>query len=161
MFWTEMEEMMHVLESTLNIDFIRGTISGPRKKEGIIKVRIRPLEKRGKLYFQLEALTKTQAFHENLSPEEAKKRIASYMEEFRQIQIETVSEDVTILMSRKGKSSVRRKKKQENMQKADLSHNRKKKLDTLHATPRTAPKRLKITLSKHNGKKKKPKTTCT
>ena len=48
------------------------------------------------------------------------------MEEFRQIQIETVSEDVTILMSRKGKSSVRRKKKQENMQKADLSHNRKK-----------------------------------
>ena len=126
MFWTEMEEMMHVLESTLNIDFIRGTISGPRKKEGIIKVRIRPLEKRGKLYFQLEALTKTQAFHENLSPEESKKRIASYMEEFRQIQIETVSEDVTILMSRKGKSSVRRKKKQENMQKADLSHNRKK-----------------------------------
>lgn len=126
MFWTEMEEMMHVLESTLNIDFIRGTISGPRKKEGIIKVRIRPLEKRGKLYFQLEALTKTQAFYENLSPEEAKKRIASYMEEFRQIQIETVSEDVTILMSRKGKSSVRRKKKQENMQKADLSHNRKK-----------------------------------
>ena len=86
-----MEEMMHVLESTLNIDFIRGTISGPRKKEGIIKVRIRPLEKRGKLYFQLEALTKTQAFHENLSQEEAKKRIASYMEEFRQIQIETVS----------------------------------------------------------------------
>ena len=54
MFWTEMEEMMHVLESTLNIDFIRGTISGPRKKEGIIKVRIRPLEKRGKLYFQLK-----------------------------------------------------------------------------------------------------------
>ena len=91
MFWTEMEEMMHVLESTLNIDFIRGTISGPRKKEGIIKVRIRPLEKRGKLYFQLEALTKTQAFQENLSPEEAKKRMASYMEEFRQIQIETVS----------------------------------------------------------------------
>lgn len=46
-----MEEIQNVLKSILNIDFIRGTISGPRKKEGIIKVKVRPLEKRGGAVF--------------------------------------------------------------------------------------------------------------
>lgn len=46
-----MEELMNVLESTLNIDFIRGTISGPRNRDGIIKVKIRPLEKRENCIF--------------------------------------------------------------------------------------------------------------
>ena len=61
-----MEELRDMLESMLNIEFIRGTISGPRSREGIVKVKIRPLEKKGELWFQLEA------FHENLSPGEAK-----------------------------------------------------------------------------------------
>ena len=60
---------MNVLEGTLNINFIRGTISGLRSRDGIVKVKIRPLEKKGELYFQLEAFTKTQAFHENAAPQ--------------------------------------------------------------------------------------------
>ena len=122
-----MEEIRNVLKNTLNIEFIRGTISGPRKKEGIIKVKMRPLEKRGELYFQFEAFTKTQAFHENLTSEAAGERAALYMEDFRQMQIETVKEDITILVSKKGKVTVQRKKKKEEAQKADLSHDRKKR----------------------------------
>lgn len=122
-----MEEIRNVLKNTLNIEFIRGTISGPRKKEGIIKVKMRPLEKRGGLYFQFEAFTKTQAFHENLTSEAAGERAALYMEDFRQMQIETVKEDITILVSKKGKVTVQRKKKKEAAQKADLSHDRKKR----------------------------------
>ena len=98
-----MEELMNVLEGTLNIDFIRGTISGPRSRDGIVKVKIRPLEKKGELYFQLEAFTKTQAFHENAGPQEAKERIAEYMKSFRQMQIETVSENISVLTSKKRK----------------------------------------------------------
>ena len=122
-----MEEIRNVLKSTLNIEFIRGTISGPRKKEGIRKVKVRPLEKKGELYFQFEAFTKTQAFHENLNPDAAEARAALYMEEFRQMQIETVNEDITILVSKKGKVTVQRKKKKEAAQKAELSHDRKKR----------------------------------
>ena len=122
-----MEEIRNVLKNTLNIEFIRGTISGPRKKEGIIKVKMRPLEKRGELYFQFESFTKTQAFHENLTSEAAGERAALYMEDFRQMQIETVKEDITILVSKKGKVTVQRKKKKEAAQKADLSHDRKKR----------------------------------
>lgn len=122
-----MEEIRNVLKNTLNIEFIRGTISGPRKKEGIIKVKMRPLEKRGELYFQFESFTKTQAFHENLTSEAAEERAALYMEDFRQMQIETVKGDITILVSKKGKVTVQRKKKKEEAQKADLSHDRKKR----------------------------------
>ena len=122
-----MEEIRNVLKSALNIEFIRGTISGPRKKEGIRKVKVRPLEKKGDLYFQFESFTKTQAFHENLAPEAAEEKAALYMEEFRQMQIETVSEDITILVSKKGKVTVQRKKKKEAAQKAELSHDRKKR----------------------------------
>lgn len=122
-----MEEIQSVLKRILNIDFIRGTISGPRKKEGIIKVKVRPLERKGALYFQLESFTKTQAFHENLTPESAVEKIALYMEAFRQMQVETVKEDVTVLVSKKGKVTVQRKKKKENAQKADLAHDRRKR----------------------------------
>ena len=122
-----MEELMNVLEGTLNIDFIRGTISGPRSRDGIVKVKIRPLEKKGELYFQLEAFTKTQAFHENAGPQEAKERIAEYMKSFRQMQIETVSENISVLTSKKGKITIQRKKRQTPGKAADLSHNRKKK----------------------------------
>ena len=107
-----MEELRDMLESMLNIEFIRGTISGPRSREGIVKVKIRPLEKKGELWFQLEAFTNTQAFHENLSPGEAKERIAEYMQRFRQMQIETVSENVSVLTSKKGKVTIQRKKRQ-------------------------------------------------
>ena len=123
----KMEELITVLESILNIDFIRGTISGPRNKDGIIKVKVRPLEKKGELYFQLEAFTATQAFHENAGPQEAKKRIAEYMKQFRQLQIETVSENISVLTSKKGKITIQRKKRQVKGKSADLSHNRKKK----------------------------------
>lgn len=121
-----MEEISSLLREVLNIDFVRAVISNPVKKEGIIKVKVRPVETKGNLYFQIESFTKTQAFHENLSGEEAAEKILKYMEDFRQMQIETVHEDCTVLVSRKGKVTVKRRKRQTAAKKADLSHNRKK-----------------------------------
>ena len=81
-----MDEILRLLPEILNIDLIRGTSSNPRDKEGIIKIRVRPLEKKGELYFQLESFTKTQAFHENLTAKDACRKIAGYMERFGQMQ---------------------------------------------------------------------------
>ena len=53
--------------------------------------------------FQLEAFTKTQAFHRNLNPEAAGEILAVVMERFGQMQLETVSQDCTVLISKKGK----------------------------------------------------------
>lgn len=98
-----MEEISKLLKEVLNIDFIRAVISNPVKKEGIIKVKVRPVETKGELHFQLESFTKTQAFHENLGAADAEKRILEYMEAFRQMQIETVNEECTVLVSKKAR----------------------------------------------------------
>lgn len=105
-----MEEISKMLTEILNGDFIRAVISFPRKKEGILKVKVRPVEKKGKLFFQLESFTKTQAFHENLEADAAGERIKKYMEEFQQMQAETVKETWTVLVSKKGKVTVKRRK---------------------------------------------------
>ena len=119
-----MDEILRLLTEILNIDFIRGIISNPRDKTGIIKIKVRPLEKKGKLLFQIESFTKTQAFHENLTGEDACRKIAGYMEQFGQMQLETVREEGTVLVSRKGKVTVRRRRRQKEAGPADRSHNR-------------------------------------
>lgn len=122
-----MEEIRNLLEEVLTPDFIRGVISGPRKKDGIQKIKIRPVEINGSLCFQMESFTKTQAFHKNLERSEACLELCGYMKEFRQLQIETVNEEDTILVSKKGKSTIKRKRRKEKGKKADLSHNRRKR----------------------------------
>ena len=136
-----MEEIKKLLKEVLNREFIRAVISSPKEKEGtavllecgtepvqgILKIKVRPLEKRGELMFQLEAFTKTQAFHRNLNPEAAGEILATVMERFGQMQLETVSQDCTVLISKKGKVTIRRKQKKIRAKAADLSHNRKKR----------------------------------
>lgn len=122
-----MEEISKLLTDILGSGLIRIVISGPKKKEGILKIKVRPVEKRGELLFQIESFTKTQAFHENLDAEQARRQILSYMEDFRQIQAETVKETASVLVSKKGKATVKRKKRAQEACPADHSHNRKKR----------------------------------
>ena len=122
-----MNEILRLLQDSLNIDFIRAVISGPRNKDGIVKVKIRPVERKGKLEFQLESFTRTQAFHENLDGPAAALKILKYMEQFRQMQIETTGEESVVLVSKKGKITVKRKKRQAQVKTADRAHDRKKR----------------------------------
>lgn len=122
-----MENLQEILEESLNINFVRAVISNPRVKEGILKVKVRPIEKQGELYFQFEAFTKTQVFHENLKADEAVERILSYMEEFKQMQMTAGMKDYTVLVSKKGKISVQAKKRKDEAVKPDLSHNKNKR----------------------------------
>lgn len=122
-----MEEIIQFLAGILNREFIRAVFSNPRVKDNVVKAKLRPMEQKGELLFQLESFTKTQAFHKNLTVEETKDELAKLLEEFRQVQVETVSEDITILISKKGKATIKRKRKKVQAKAADLSHNRKKK----------------------------------
>ena len=122
-----MEEIIQFLAGILNREFIRAVFSNPRVKDNVVKAKLRPMEQKGELLFQLESFTKTQAFHKNLTVEETKDELAKLLEEFRQVQVETVSEDITVLLSKKGKATIKRKRKKVQAKAADLSHNRKKK----------------------------------
>lgn len=122
-----MERLKELLQVSLNTDFIGAVISNPRKKGGVKKIKIRPVQKDGRVYFQFEAFTEKQAFHENLRAEEACEKMISYMEEFRQMQMKTRAADISVLVSKKGKVTVQEKKRKQMLPPADLSHNRKKK----------------------------------
>ena len=122
-----MEEIIQFLAGILNREFIRAVFSNPRVKDNVVKAKLRPMEQKGELLFQLESSIKTQAFHKNLTVEETKDELAKLLEEFRQVQVETVSEDITVLISKKGKATIKRKRKKVQAKAADLSHNRKKK----------------------------------
>ena len=122
-----MDELRTVLEDNLNSEFLLAVLSNPRRADGPNKVRIRPVRHKDRHVYQFEAFCGTQVFHQNLEKEEACGKILEYMENFRQMQLETQSAAVSALVSKKGKVTVQRKKKKEEAQKADLSHDRKKR----------------------------------
>ena len=122
-----MENLRVLFEENLNTDFISATLSSPRTKGGAVKVKVRPLLKKGTLFFQLEEFKGNQAFHRNLPADEACAALLLYMEEMKQFQMETRQASVTALVSKKGKVTVKKKARKEPAKKADLSHNRQKR----------------------------------
>lgn len=122
-----MQELKTLFQESLNIDFISGIFSNPRIKDDIKKIKIRPLQKGGQLYFQFEQYTQTQVFHDNCLPDEALSKCLSLLENFRQLQMETKSMQHTVLISKKGRSTIKTKRQTVVVASADLSHNRKKK----------------------------------
>ena len=122
-----MENLRTLFEETLNTDFISATLSSPRTKGGVVKVKVRPLMKKGTLFFQLEEFKGNQAFHRNLPAHEACEALLVYMEEMKQLQMETRQSSITALVSKKGKVTVKKKARREPAKEADLSHNRQKR----------------------------------
>ena len=116
-----------LFEENLNTDFISATLSSPRTKGGVVKVKVRPLLKKGTLFFQLEEFKGNQAFHRNLPADEACAALLLYMEEMKQLQMETRQSSITALVSKKGKVTVKKKARREPAKEADLSHNRQKR----------------------------------
>ena len=121
-----MQELKSLFQESLTIDFITGIFSNPRIKDDIKKIKVRPLMKGEQLYFQFEQYTQTQVFHENLLPEEAIEKCVALMDDFRQLQMETKSMQHSVLVSKKGKATVKSKKQTNAAAPVDLSHNRKK-----------------------------------
>lgn len=122
-----MENLKELLKEHLNIDFVAATLSNPRTKDGVTKVKVRPIMSGDTLFFQLETFRNNQAFHRNLETEEACKELEQCMEEMKQMQIETKKHLVSVLVSKKGKATVKKKNIQNGCgRQVDLSHNRKK-----------------------------------
>ncbi|MDO5589930.1 MAG: SAM-dependent methyltransferase [Lachnospiraceae bacterium] len=121
-----MEELKKLLNEQLNKDFGSATLSGAKDRTGVTKVRVRPIMKQGELLFQLESFRGNQAFHENLSAEETCEKLLAYMQSMKQMQMETRTYNYTILVSKKGKVTIKRKLQRGEWKQVDLTHNRKK-----------------------------------
>ena len=100
-----MENLRILLQENLNIDFVSAVLSGPREKDRIMKVKVRPLLKKDTLFFQLEIFQGNQAFHKNLKADDAVEEILCLMKEMKQLQMETKEYSCTVLVSRKGRAA--------------------------------------------------------
>lgn len=122
-----MNELRQLLQENLNIELISAILSNPRNKDGATKVKVRPLMKNEKLLFQLEVFQNNQAFHKNAEAGEAVSLILEHMENMKQMQLETRHDLYTVLISKKGKVTIKHKVQKCEKAAADFSHNRKKR----------------------------------
>ena len=108
----EKRELHSVLTDFLNERLIQVTASGQAEKNDFLKAKIRPVLAKGALHFQAEEFIEKQAFHKNFTAEEAVDYLESLMEtSFRQLQLEAQDKSGTVLVSKKGKITVKVKKK--------------------------------------------------
>lgn len=127
------EELSKVWNEILNIDFVEGIISNATKLEEASKIKIRPLLLKEQLKFQLTSYCGNQVFHKNMSKQELLRVCQEWFSpnelHFKQAQLQTRTEDISVLLSKKGKVSIKRKKKKQvDLEfRMDLSHNRAKK----------------------------------
>lgn len=123
------ENIEQILEESISSDLIQIVISNGPNTFQVNKVKARPVMLKDKLQYQASEYVGKQIFHNNYSKEELIQGIYSYLEEgMKQIQITTKLKDYTILVSKKGKVTI--KSKQIGVKQAErsvnLTHNRKK-----------------------------------
>ncbi len=123
-----MEELRTLLETCLNEELLHIVISGQRvMKEPIQKIKVRPLQGRSGLTFQAALWDGKKEFHKNYEEKEMISALLAWMSrDFKQMQLETTKQTVTVLVSKKGKVTIRAKRCVQKREKADLSHNRTK-----------------------------------
>ncbi len=122
-----MNEVRKLFQESLNIDFLGATLSNPKNKDDVKKIKVRPLMKKDTLIFQCELFKNNQAFHENYDAVEIVDVLTKYMEDFKQLQLETKRYYATALVSKKGKSTIKKKVQSGPVKEVNLSHNREKK----------------------------------
>lgn len=131
-------ELNRLLEREVGLSLHRILISGQRSAEAPAKVRIRPVQLRGELYFQCQETRGTKEFHRNLTKEELIGQVQAWMEkDFRQLQLESANGLGTVLVSKKGKMTVKWKARMNGTGQTleSLSHNRKKRYLLEEGTP--------------------------
>ena len=122
-----MEQWKTILENYLDEKLVQMILSNPRTKDGSKKIQILPLLLKGTLIFQASEYKNNQVFHHNLTRETVPARVAEWMEQMRQLEVEHQQGKVHALVSKKGKVTVKTSRHACTEKKVDLSHNRAKK----------------------------------
>lgn len=120
----QLEQLLKDVLTTMLVDMV---ISGVRGQGDISKVRVRPVMIKENLYFQVSKYIGKQIFHENLTASEAETRICQWLaSDFRQAQIRMADRNIAVLVSKKGKVTIKTRAAV-NRSEQGMAHNRKKK----------------------------------
>lgn len=121
-----MDELGRLLEDMMDERLVQVTLSNSRNPAWGDKLKLRPVLIRDKLMFQSTRYTGAQVFHQNHTPEEAGSLIEDMLHrQFRQCEMTARDRSATVLVSKKGKMTVKVRQTVCNTV-AGLSHDREK-----------------------------------
>ncbi len=134
------ETLESMLDYFINQSLIQLILSNPTDRERILKVKLRPVMLKETLVYQAEEFVGAQAFHKNLTEDEAKAYISERLaRDFKQAELLSSLGNATVLVGKKGTMTVKAKRKlpQEGLDPSEgtritaslsgaLMHNRKK-----------------------------------
>lgn len=128
------EQLGILLQDTVDSRLYQIVLSNPRKKDGAFKIKIRPVMLKGRLVFQETVYKGTKVFHENYECGDLIAHIENMLhDEFKQCEIEHRTCKAVILVSKKGKMTVKRKQidaaetEKESAGRLQMTHNRVKR----------------------------------
>ena len=132
----EQARLRQILEFCLDKDLERILLNNPVDASIFSKTKIRPLLLKGELIFQAEEQRGKQAFHKNLNIDEAILYVENCLaHDFRQGEITSAKGKGTVLVSKKGKMTVKFKQQARIITQKTLEHNRKKQYLLPEGTP--------------------------
>ncbi len=121
-----MDELSGLLREIMNEKLVQAILSNSRDKSYGDKLKMRPVLLQGKLMFQSTRYAGNQVFHENHDAPGACGLIEKLLQgQFRQCEIITQDKSATVLVSKKGKMTIKARAAACNAPR-ELSHNREK-----------------------------------
>lgn len=127
------DNIKKVFEEMLNKDLQTIVISNSSQKDKVSKIKIRPVLLKDDLYFQASEYRGTQIFHSNYQKDELIGILPKWFDGlFRQVQVKSRIGQAVILISKKGKATIKYKKAEEKNRSSivcnseELQHNKKK-----------------------------------
>ena len=122
-----MIEVRTLCEEQIGKELYQIIISNPKNTTDISKVKIRPVILKNSIVFQVTEYKGTQVFHENYEKASLIDKIEEYLKDnFKQMELTAAYMQATVLISKKGKVTIKKKAVQTE-KKIDLSHNKAKK----------------------------------
>jgi len=107
----KMQKMISLLEEQLTEQLRQIVLSDARAKDGMFKVKVRPVLVGDRLQFQFTSYVGTKVYHENLARQEAVEKISSLLHhEFKQMQLSSAEMEASALVSKKGKVTLKIKR---------------------------------------------------
>ena len=105
------ETLDSMLDTFINEKMLQMVISNPAKKDGIQKIKIRPVLHKGAIAYQAEEFTKKQAFHKNMPGAEIRDYIKEQLAgRFRQAEVLSELGSAMVLVSKKGQMTIKTKR---------------------------------------------------
>ena len=105
-----MKNLREYLEEQINENLIQAVLSAGRNKDGISKIKIRPIRLKGQICYQASATEGQKVLHKNYGRTELIEYVEKELaENFRQFQAQGAVTDGVVLVSKKGKMTIKQK----------------------------------------------------